>query len=122
MVTFVGGPDAWPAADSVLDIRIAAFKEYPPTSVIGYTDQRLIYKVQSQSYSLEIAEVPINIKYIAVEQQFGGDISKDWRIIGVFTRSGDVTMPSELTINEGQLFNNIDIIVNFSNLPPNPFQ
>jgi hypothetical protein len=121
-VTFVGGPEAWPPADSVLDLRVAAFKTYPPLSVKGDVEQRLNYKVQSQIYSLEINSIPAEFPYIVVMQQFGGDIDKDWRVIGVFTRTGDVNLPSMVRVDEGQVFNNIDIIVNFSNLPPNPFE
>ncbi|MES2764489.1 MAG: hypothetical protein V4642_01370 [Bacteroidota bacterium] len=120
-VTFVGGPDAWPPADSLIDLRVAAFKKYPPETVKGDAEQRLNYRVQSQNYSLEIGSVPVEFPYIVVMQQFANDVDKDWRVIGVYTSSGDVNFPSAVKIDEGQIFSNIDIIVNFSNLPPNPF-
>jgi len=121
-VTFVGGQEAWPPADSVIDLRVAAFKTYPPVSVSGNVEQRLKYRVQSQIYSLEIWKVPIEFPYIVVMQQFGSDVDKDWRVIGVFTRTGDVNLPSAVKVNEGQVFNNIDIIGNFSILPTYPFK
>jgi hypothetical protein len=59
--------------------------------------------------------------YVAVAWQFGPNIQSDWRAVGVYTATGDVTRPTPITIYNGRFTDGIDITVDFKNLPPQPF-
>lgn len=127
MITYKGGKNKWPPLDSVKDIRVVAFKNYPPKNIIGeitsgdaYFTGSMPKFADTSSYSIEFSKPPLYIKYIAVAQQYGSFL--EWRAIGVYTISGDVTKPDSIFVIEGKTFNNININVDFDNLPPQPFQ
>lgn len=115
----------WPPADSVKDIRVVAFKNYPPVGILEevlggsafYTMESLPFFLDSTGFTIEIPEPPMTVKYLVVAQQYGGLM--DWRAIGVLN-SGDMTKPTEFTINKGEK-KYYDIYVDFENLPPQPF-
>ncbi len=124
------GKDNWKfAKDSIVSIRVVAFKHYPDSSGIlrdilsgnaFFTPNSLPFFVDSSFYSIEIPELPVEIVYIGVAQQYGGDITKQQRVIGVYSITGDNTKPSSLTIEKDKI-NRADISIDFENLPPQPF-
>lgn len=129
-ITYLGGISSWPSADSLMSIRVVAFKKYPSENIgtellngnAIYTPETLSFRVASQEYTLDIANPPVEFNYIVVAQQYGADDAKDWRAIGIFTRTGDVNVPSPVKVEMGRVYNDIDIFVDFSNLPPDPFE
>lgn len=126
MITYVNGKDKWPPSDSVLDIRVAMFKVYPPQDILTevlsgnalFTDS-LPRFVDSASYLIEIPNPPEEIKYIVVAQQFGSIL--DWKAVGVYTVNGNVNEPSSILVEPGIDYKDINIKVNFDSLPPQPF-
>ncbi len=118
----------WPPQDSVRDFRIAAFRNYPPkdilTEIIGgsaifsdelpYGEDTIEYRIQSETLSGIFA-------YVVVAQNYGPDPFKQWRAVGVYTVTGDVNSPTGIDLGTGRFLRNIDIDVDFSNLPPQPF-
>jgi hypothetical protein len=126
MITYVNGKDKWPPADSVIDIRVVAFKSYPPDDILGeitkgnaYYTASLPMFTDTSSYEIEIPDPPLTIKYLVVAQQYGSFL--DWRVIGVWTLSGDNTKPSTIDIKAGESYKDLNINVDFDNLPPQPF-
>ncbi len=129
-ITYKGGKDNWKfMQDSVVSIRVVAFKRYPDSSGIisdiltgnaFFTLESLPFFVDSSSYSIEIKELPVDLVYIGAAQQYGADITKQQRVIGVYSLSGDNTKPSPITVEKGKT-NRADITVDFQNLPPQPF-
>lgn len=129
-ITYKGGKDNWNfMKDSVVSIRVVAFKRYPDSSGIitdiltgnaFFTLESLPFYVDSSPYSIEIKELPVDLVYIGVAQQYGSDITKQQRVIGVYSLSGDNTKPSLITVEKGKI-NRADITVDFQNLPPQPF-
>jgi len=127
-ITFIGGAENWPPEDSVFAVRVVAFKDYPPKDIITelisgnayFTLESLPLFIDSTSFSIEIPETPVIFKYIAVALQYTDDIMSQ-RAIGVYTLTGDYTLPSSVEIKTGQKINNIDIEVDFNDLPPQPF-
>ncbi len=116
----------WSAAGTVKDIRVVAFKSYPPIGILEevmggnayYTIESLPVNVASSTFSIEIPEPPLTIKYLVVAQQYGGLM--DWRAVGVLYSNTPET-PSEFTIDKGET-KYFDINVDFDNLPPQPFK
>jgi len=126
LITYVNGKDKWPEPDSVLDIRVAMFKVYPPQDILtellsgnAYFTDSLPRFVDSSSYFIEISNPPEEIKYIVVAQQFGSIL--DWKAVGVYTVNGNVNEPSSILVEPGIDYKNINIKVNFDSLPPQPF-
>ncbi len=129
-VTYKGGKDNWKfAKDSIVAIRVVAFKNLPDSSGIlndilagnaFFTPESLPFFVDSSSYSIEITTLPVDIRYIGVAQQYGIDLTKKQRVIGIYTLSGDNTKPSSITVEKNKI-NRADIFVDFENLPPQPF-
>lgn len=125
IVIYKNGISDWPPADSIKDLRVAAFKNYPPNNIISeiisknaYFTETMPFNVSSSTFSLDIADAPAEIKYIAIAQNFGELL--DWRVLGVYTLSGDNSQPTPISVKKGKTYN-IDINVDFKNLPPQPF-
>jgi len=125
---FVGGKSEWPV-DSIMAVRVAAFINYPFTDSLGIireilngnaylTMESLPLFVDSSNFSIEITNPPVLLKYIGVARQLDSNISSQ-QVIGVYTETGDKTMPSSLIIEVGKSYD-IRIEVDFKNLPPQP--
>jgi len=66
---------------------------------------------------------PGSYAYVAVVQQSTDELSlarKDWIVSGVYYKQGDSTNPGVMVIPEETFVRNINIIVDFNNLPPQP--
>jgi hypothetical protein len=125
---FKGGKDPWPQ-DSVIAVRVAAFKNYPFSGSSGimqeilngnayFTPESLPLFVDSASFSIEITSPPVLLKYIGAALQLDSNIL-DQRVIGVYTESGDNTHPSTIFVEEGKTYD-IRIMIDFNKLPPQP--
>lgn len=129
LITYRGGEAAWPPADSIKDIRVVAFTRYPPPDIIAEVlGQKAFFTVtmpvavDSSSYKIELpSPPPPAIAAIVVAQQYGDDITQDWRVIGIYSVTGDNTQPSALDLTTQTVWKNINITVDFSDLPPQPF-
>ncbi|MBM2815511.1 MAG: hypothetical protein HW421_2273 [Ignavibacteria bacterium] len=123
---FIGGKNSWPPSDSVKDIRVVAFKNYPPGDIIteilrqnaSFTINSLPFFVDSATFTIEVLNPPVTFRYIAAAQQY--DSITNWHAIGVYTKTGDKTKPDTLLIEKGKIYY-IEIFVDFKNLPPQPF-
>lgn len=124
-LTYKGGKSKWPPSDSVKDIRVVAFRNYPPKDVVSevtngtafFTDSKLKF-VDSDTFSIVIAKPPLDIQYLVVAQNYGTILQ--WHAIGVYSISGDNTKPTTINITPGKVYN-ADINIDFDNLPPQPF-
>ena len=130
-VTFIGN---WP--DSIKRTHIVVFKNpilssndfFPPN--LSYVIDSIPYRSSLFTYnSLEDNYIPIfqlaagNYSYVVVAQSKTPDISldrKDWFVVGVYCINGDQTKPASLSVLPGRITKNINIVVDFNNLPPQP--
>jgi hypothetical protein len=133
-IRYVGGKDGWQyVQDSLAHIRVVGFKTYPDSAGIirdilagnVYITPKVItetlpFNVDSSTYSLEFTDVPVTLLYLAAVQQYGADLTKQQRVIGIYSLTGDPTKPSSIVVEKGKL-NRADIDVDFRNLPPQPF-
>jgi hypothetical protein len=123
----------WEAADSLYDLRLVAFSVYPPgedivTEVLQ--GRALVYPplgnsntlaergADSVSYTIGVS--PGTYPYVVVAQQFGPDVFQDWRAVGQYDLDTNLTLPSPVVVTEGVITQDIDIAVDFANLPPFP--
>jgi len=126
----------WP--DSIKRVILIAFKD-PLLSVddfvlfnIGYLSFELPLKIQTYRYSsLDSAIIPLVqfdpppsiYHYVGIAQQSTEVLSlarKDWFVTGVYYSNGDTTMPGVLTIPENSYVEDVNIICDFDNPPPQP--
>lgn len=120
---------SWPPADSVKDLRVVAFRNYPPQNLVleitqgtaVYTDTTLLPLRARIAYAIRKSTVTGPFQYIVVAQQYGNNIFSDWRVVGVFSLVNDKTRPGAIDIPQGRFLTGIDIPVDFYNLPPQPF-
>lgn len=133
-IRYKGGKESWKfAQDSLAFIRVVGFKTFPDSAGIirdilagkvfftpkSITESLPLY-VDSCTYSIEFTDVPVELVYIAVAQQYGADLAKQQRVIGIYSLTGDNTKPSSIVVEKGKS-NRADIEVDFQNLPPQPF-
>ncbi len=127
-VVYKHGKSKWPPADSILAVRAAAFKKYPDSTGIlndiisgnaYFTLNSMPLFVDSSSFFFEIAEVPTELIYIAVVQQYDSLLTSQ-RVIGLYNVSNEKHTPSRLYIEPGKTYH-ITIEVDFDDLPPMPF-
>ncbi|MBL7974999.1 MAG: hypothetical protein JNJ85_08805 [Candidatus Kapabacteria bacterium] len=130
MIRFKGGKNSYPPADSVKLLTVVAFREVPrDTNVLQtvlagnayYLQDALVYGADSSEYKLEITKTPDTLRYICVAQQYGGNIFSDWRVVGIYSLKTDFT-PETVMMVGGQRKSNLDITVDFTKLPPQPFK
>ncbi len=140
-IRYVGG---WPPTvnpitrDSVLNIRVAAFRDFPPQNIVTdvlagrayFTpsalslDSSLARFVDASSYSIIIPDnnPATEIRYVAVAMLVRSLflVPASWRIIGVYTATGNQAQPGTIRIIPNTL-HRADITVDFRNPPPQPF-
>lgn len=127
-VYFISGVNSWPSADSLKDLRVAFFKSFPDstnilndfvTGNLKFTNNTLEYYKDSLDYEMLIEEIPTNFEYIAVVQNYGGIL--DWKVIGLYSENNDNLAPKKVQITESRVYDNININVDFNNIPKQPF-
>lgn len=118
----------WSPPDSLFDLRVIAFPNYPPDDILteiaagtALISEPLEFNVNTQSYLISAEGISGTFQYVVVAQQYGESILENWRAVGVFTLTNDWTVPSAITLNGSTYLPNIDITIDFYNLPPQPF-
>ncbi len=129
-VDFAGGVDSWPERDSIYDLRVAAFQEYPPESLVGdiveqrawFTDDSLATFQESVDWEITIPSPgPARIAYLVVAMQNGPNIFEDWIAVGVHAPADQRDQPTVIQLQPGAIIEDIVLTVDFDDLPPQPF-
>ncbi len=94
---------------------------------LKYLSTEIPYGVKQYNYSsLDSAYINIGAgeySYVAVAQQKTAVLSlqrKDWNVVGVYYANDDTTQAGKLTIPSNTLVQNINIVCDFNNPPPQP--
>lgn len=131
-ITYVSDSTTFPKADSLRDLRVVAFKEIPrDTNVLLtilsgnaiFTSQSLL---DSSSYKLDVpiqdslATNGITYKYICVAQQFGSNLNSDWRVVSIYSTTGN-NVPASINFKRGTQRNDVNFTIDWRNIPPQPF-
>lgn len=119
----------WPPADSLLDLRLVAFRNYPSGNLVQeilggnarYTDTLKPFGSDSIRYSLILDPLPAGTyRYIAVAEQYGPNLYSDWRIVGLYWDSADTTRPGIVDVPADQIVQGINIRADFRKIIPPP--
>jgi hypothetical protein len=123
----------WPPRDSLFDLRLVAFRSFPPRDIVsevilgqayvypGLGDTALVpFFVDSLHYTVTVPTG--RYEYVVVGQQYGPNVNTDWRLVGQFDLDMDPTTPSPIDVVADSLLTGIDIHVDFKNPPPPPFR
>ena len=128
-VTFIG---EWPA--DITQTNIVLFQD-PLSSEEDFNIVNLKYL--STSIPFGVSEYEYNTvdiilfgnvtageyAFLAVAQTTNEEISlerKDWFVVGIYYDNDDLTTPGEVVVEENKFKDNINIICDFSNPPPQP--
>lgn len=124
----------WPPQDSVKNLWLFASQIFPVTSsniftgivdgrIIVYPglslDSSFIYNVNVQPYHVRVP--PATYYYIGMLARHADSLfnTNSYRVVGILA---DTTgQPLVLTVREGEVLSGLDIVVDFYNLPPQPF-
>jgi hypothetical protein len=123
----------WPPADSLVDLRLIVFNNYPPGDIFfEITSGRAVvypplgpeslpFYADSTEYYVDLATG--NYEYVVVAQQYADNLTSDWWAVGQYdtTGTGRDSIPTAIEVIENSILNNIDINVDFNNKPPQPF-
>ena len=115
---------SWP--DTVYEVRVVAFRIYPPEDIANeilqgrakFTDE-LPLNVPSTDYKLFTE--PGEWQYVITAMRYGEDILKDWMVIGVYDETPEDTIPTPVFVPENKFVRGIDMVCDFENPPPQPF-
>lgn len=127
----------WPSADSVRELRLVVFEEYPSDSsgvisallagraAVYPADSSLPKFVDTVAYTFN-TDNGINLQvqeyaYVIVAQQYGPNLFTDWRPAGVYAMRPNSFEPALLRVLLHRVATNIDIHVDFNNPPPRPW-
>ena len=123
----------WPAIDSLHDLRLVAFRVFPPGNIVSEVlqgrasvypplgDTALVpFYVDTLHYHFSLPAA--RYEYVVVAQQFGSNAFTDWRAVGQFDLDSNFTVPSPVTIVADSTIEGININVDFSNPPPPPVE
>ena len=124
-------PDS-PPPDSLIDLRLVVFKNYPPDSILleVLTGNAIVYPALAATSGLpmyvsmtafEIELDPGTYDYVVVAQRFGPNVTADWRAVGQYDTMLSDSLPTAISIIQGKLLKEINIVVDFNHLPPQPF-
>lgn len=124
----------WPPEDSVKTLWLFASQIYPLDSatvvsgiiqgtIVVYPslNQSLPYNVNVQSFRFPLQ--PATYLYIGVLQRFGSSFvdPKSYRVVGVLEDPGNPLLPRAVTVRPEEEITGLMIIVDFYDLPPQPF-
>lgn len=122
----------WDSSGTVVDLRLVAFKHFPPGDIIqevlqgGATvypalGEGQLAPVGTDSLQYNVTLPAQTYDYVVVAQQFGPDVMADWRPVGQYDLDSNLTVPSPVVVQANDTTRNIDILVDFTHLPPPPF-
>ncbi len=129
----------WPPADSVRELRIVAFESFPSDSagiiatllsgraaVYPPLDKRLPRFVDSLEYEFTTKQglnlQLKNYEYVIVALQYGPNVLTDWRPAAVYATMLGAFDPAPVRVLLHRIAPNINIQVDFRNLPPRPWR
>jgi hypothetical protein len=122
----------WPPLDSLVDLRLVAFKNFPPANIFveilsqeayalpPITVDTTWFPFYADQIDFDFELPPGKYGYLVVAHRYGPNILADWQAVGQYDTNPD-SLPSPFEVVEGELLDNIFISANFKNLPIQPF-
>jgi len=119
----------WPPTDSVVDLRVVSFKNFPSQDILDevlqgrarYTETLQPYGADSIHYKLVLSPIPPGaFAYTVVAQRFGPNVRADWKAVGEYYANGDTSRPGPIIVPADSILPGIDIRVDFRRPPRGP--
>jgi len=119
----------WPPPADVKNLKLIVFLEFPPDDIFSevQTGRAIVHPsefseslpqfVDSSFYLLQLD--PGTYEYVVIAQQYDGLF--DWRAVGQYDTTPTDSLPSPVTVISDSILPDIDIFVDFNNLPIQPF-
>jgi hypothetical protein len=138
----------WPPVDSILELRIVAFEEFPADSASIFQtllDERAaIYPHVTTGVALSKQILGVRdpladtvhyeffkqgtllkertYNYVVLAWRYGPNYFADWAPAGVFTFTPGSFDPAPVIVRSNRMRQDVDISVDFHNLPPKPWR
>jgi hypothetical protein len=136
----------WPRPDSVLELRIVAFEEFPADSgsiyetllsmraalyphvttgvagalaMLGNKSADTVHYTFTKEGTI-LKETTYN--YVVVAWRYGPNYFADWSPAGVYTLTPGTFEPAPVIVRAHRMKRDVDITVDFQNLPPKPWR
>jgi hypothetical protein len=136
----------WPSPDSVLELRIIAFEEFPADSgniyqtllemraaiyphvttgvagalaMLGNKSADTVHYTFTKEGTI-LKETAYN--YVVVAWRYGPNYFADWAPAGVYTLTPGTFDPATVFVRPHRMKKDVDITVDFHNLPPKPWR
>jgi hypothetical protein len=131
-ISYTGDSTTFPRKDSLLDLRVVAFREIPRDTNVLLTilSGNAVFTSQSlldlTSYNLDIvipdslANNGVTYKYICVAQRYGANINSDWRVVSIYSTTGN-NEPASINFKRGTQRSNVNFTIDWRKIPPQPF-
>ncbi len=136
----------WPPPEQVLELRLVAFRDYPSDSsgiIAALLDQRAaIYPhvttgvagaleilgnktADTVHYSFTTEGTILKegtYNYVVLGWRYGPNYFADWQPVGVYTEKPGTFEPAPVVVRDRRMRKDVDIKVDFNNLPPKPWK
>lgn len=136
----------WPPPEQVEELRLVAFTEYPadssgilaallqgraviyPPVTVGVAAALEILGNKSAdtvNYAFTKEGTTLlegTYNYVVVAWRYGPNYFADWRPAGVYTESPGTFEPAPVVVRERRMRKDVNITVDFNNLPPKPWK
>jgi hypothetical protein len=129
----------WPPPDSVQELRIVAFLEYPADSasilqVLIEGGAAIYPQVGTRGLTQYVDSLPFvftsegtllkatTYKYVAIAHKYGSNILTDWRPAAVYAATPSSFDPIPLSILLHRITPGVNFYVDFHNPPPKPWR
>lgn len=123
----ISGRNSWPNPDSALELRVVGFQNFPPPDLLSeivsgkaFISDSLPRFLDTIPYQVKIDKPPVEINYLVAALRFGTIFQ--WKVVGVY--SDEMTFerrPRKLLVPKGVTIENVNILIDFNNLPKQPF-
>ncbi|ROL58273.1 hypothetical protein D9V84_00650 [Bacteroidetes/Chlorobi group bacterium Naka2016] len=118
----ISGKTSWPSPDSAKELRIIVVPEYPPYNILAdilegraFLSDTLPRFINTIPYQVKIQKTPMESAYILASLRFGTIIQQ--RMIGFYKKNLESKIPDKLYIDKGVYLKDLDIFIDFYNLP-----
>ncbi|MCX7908174.1 MAG: hypothetical protein N2560_01470 [Ignavibacteria bacterium] len=121
-IIIVSGRNSWPSPDSAKELRIIVVPRYPPYNILSdiiegkaYLSDTLTRFIDTINYKVNIQRTPMTEAYVLASLRYGTILQQ--RMIGFYKKNLESKVPDKLFINKGVELKNLDIFIDFYNLP-----
>lgn len=118
----ISGINSWPSEDSARELRVLVVPQYPPYNILSdilegraYLSDTLPRFKDTINYIVKIQKTPMPEAYILASLRYGTIVQQ--RLIGFYKKIIENKIPDKLFIGKGINLKNLDIYIDFYNLP-----